>query len=111
MAYGINIGGLDRQIVLMQPTQTRANAETTTDYSAYATVSAAYKPDNGGEGYAANTRIGTTNATFKIRYMPVTITQQWQIYFEGQTWQIDSVLEGGRKEYLTIKAYYKDNTQ
>jgi SPP1 family predicted phage head-tail adaptor len=104
----MNFGRLDRQLTLGKPTADPANEyggegqlPTFTDVGPLA-CQVEYKP--GAEATLGQQLTATQRIVFTIRYYPE-VRPEWQVTFEGRTFQITDVAEGGRRRSTILTCY------
>lgn len=100
----MEVGALDRQIVIQQNTQSiGANGERTDSWSTFVTVWAGIEYGTGGEGYKANQLTASNDVSFVVRYYPG-ITERMRISYDSAYWDIVHIAEVGRQRFLVLKA-------
>jgi SPP1 family predicted phage head-tail adaptor len=108
-------GELDRRLKFQEPDRTQATdgqkVPTWTDISTVPDMWCKVSTPMGGRGsmedYEADQLTATTVTLFTIRYRS-DITQQMRIVFEGSNYDILTIEEVTRRNYLIIKAEKKD---
>jgi head-tail adaptor len=105
----MNIGKLDRLVVIKQATFTQDGfGENIASNSTIATVWARFEFEKGKAGYEADTFIGTAPAKMTIRYRSdIQISPKHYIEYNSKDWFIRSVEEIGRKEGLILRVEEK----
>jgi SPP1 family predicted phage head-tail adaptor len=103
----MNIGQLDRKGTLRGPVGTAQNdfgGVAPVPFADVATVAVgvAYKP--GGEGVEASQLTATQRVQFTLRYR-ADVRPDWQLVFDGKTFQITDVAEIGRRRGLLLTCY------
>ena len=100
----MNIGKLDRLVVIKQATFTQdAYGENIASNSTLASVYARFEFEKGKVGYEADTFIGESPAKVTIRYRSdIQISPKNFIYYNSKEWWIRSIQEIGRKEGLLL---------
>lgn len=100
-------GELDRSIVIQAKTSTQDSygqpVDTWAKIHSSATLPAKYTGLPGSEGFTDPQFIGRQLAQFKIRFRD-DVTVLSRIVYNGRIWDIQSVVELGRREGLTITA-------
>lgn len=100
----VGIGNLDRRIAIQNYTVTKdgygADIKT---YAALITCWAKVRVDSGAEGIQAEQEIQTRTVTFTVRYYSA-ITEDSRIVYDGKNYDIISLAEVGRRNYLDITA-------
>lgn len=95
---------LDRRITIETAIESKENTgEITYTWIVFATVWARYMPIRGREYFAAQQINASIDATFRIRYIP-NLTTVHRIKWDGKLWDIQSIIEIGRREGLDIMA-------
>lgn len=97
-------GKLDRRIVLQAFTTTQDGyGEENESWSTFATVWAQVMPFTGRERFVADQVSGEADTRFRIRWRSdIDVTQR--IVYDGDTYDIEGVIEIGRHEGLEILA-------
>ena len=105
----MNIGKLDRLVVIKQASFTRnAYGENIASTSTLASVWARFEFEKGKVGYEADAFIGTSPAKMTIRYRSdIKISPKHYIEYNSKDWFIRSVEEIGRKEGLILRVEEK----
>lgn len=105
----MNIGKLDRLVVIKQATFTQDGfGENIASNSTLASVWARFEFEKGKAGYEADTFIGTAPAKMTIRYRSdIQISPKHYIEYNSKDWFIRSVEEIGRKEGLILRVEEK----
>lgn len=99
----MNAGRFDRLITIQQNTETRDNVGGKADtWSTFAQIWAAYKPITGIENVNADRIEAKGMVNFIIRYRS-DITNAMRISYDGQIYNIKSITELTRRQYLTIE--------
>jgi len=99
---GMQAGTMDRRIVLQTATETRDDyGEPVPSWSTLATVWARYRALSGRERFVDDQIQATLEAEFVVRYRG-DVTPKQRISWDSETWQIEAVLEEGRREYLRL---------
>jgi SPP1 family predicted phage head-tail adaptor len=98
----MQIGRLDRKITIESVTETRDGVgQPTETWSTFATVWATKKEMGGKEMMAANQTVAESAAIFTIRYLSG-VTPKMRINYGGNIYDILSIAEKGRQNYLEI---------
>lgn len=103
----MNIGRLDRQLTLQQLTPAVQNDFGAPDPGTWvdvATVPARVEYKPGTEQAQAQQLTATQRVLFTIRYR-AGITADWQLVYEGRTYQITDVAEIGRRRGTLLTCY------
>ena len=105
----MNIGKLDRLVVIKQSTFTQyAYGENIASNSTLASVWARFEFEKGKAGYEADTFIGTAPAKITISYRSdIQVSPKHYIEYNSKDWFIRSVEEIGRKEGLILRVEEK----
>jgi SPP1 family predicted phage head-tail adaptor len=103
----MDAGKLDRRLTIQQKTITRGSmGEVVETWATVAIVWARLLSSKGREFYSGGVQLGVEDAGFQIRYSAAVgaMDQTWRVVYEGQPYNVFSVSEVGRREYLTILA-------
>lgn len=105
----INIGRLDRRILIQSPVTTKDeyNQDEITSWSDLATVWASVGDSVGTEIEQADQITATRTTTFNIRYRS-DITEVMRIIFDERIYDIDSIQRPDRNRSLVIKGIVSD---
>jgi SPP1 family predicted phage head-tail adaptor len=100
----VRAGALDRRIVLQRPEATQdEHGEPVTTWVTVAEVAAEVRPLRGVERFAAQQTVARVDTRFRIRWMPG-VVPTWRIVFDRRSYDVDAVLEIGRREGFEILA-------
>ncbi len=96
-------GALRHQIIIQSVIETPdASGSPVEAWSTFATVSAAYEPQNGKESVTEDQEQATLTTRFRIRYMSG-VTAKMRISFDSRIFDIRSIVDvGGRQKQLHI---------
>lgn len=104
----MNIGQLDRQVVLQKPTPAPANQfggpGQTQGYADVATVAAKVEPIPGAEGFVGDQLTATARQKITIRYR-ADVQPTWQLVLDGRTYQLTDIQQFGRRVGLILTVY------
>ena len=103
----MNIGRLDRQLTLQQPApvaQDGFGAPAPATFTDVATVACQVEYKPGAEAQQAAQLTPTQRVVFTIRYQAA-VRPTWQLVYEGRTFQITDVAEGGRRRATILTCY------
>ena len=102
----MNIGTLDRRIILSQPTPGAAGAygPGADVFADVAEVWAKVAYSQGNEQYLADEKTAVQRIAFTIRYR-TDINPTWRIRYQNKTYLIDAVAEIGRRVGLTLSSF------
>lgn len=107
---GIAIGKLKERIEIYSATQVRDEyGQSVPTYSLLYTRWASYKGLSGSEGFESDEKTAKRYAEFIIRVLDTTIDETMRIVFNGQTFNITSIIKDEFNETYTIRALSKDN--
>lgn len=91
-------GIMDQKATIQSPTEgVNSIGEPTLEYSTFATRWIALLPLSGAERVASLQNEGTVTHRVRMRYTP-NLKPKMRIVSEGRTFEIDSVVERGRRE-------------
>ncbi len=100
-------GELDRKIVIESATETRDDyGAVVQTWATFATVWARKRDIRGSEQFTAQQVNARIAATFTVRWLDG-VTEKMRISYDGQTWDIRSINEIGRREGLELYAEVK----
>jgi SPP1 family predicted phage head-tail adaptor len=103
----MQIGKMDRRITIQQVTESQSSSgEATQSWATLATVSAQVETDSGDEGAEGAGEQARSNCLFTIRHRS-DVTAKHRISYAGNTYDILSVVEIGRRQGLQIRAIAK----
>jgi len=98
----IRAGELDRRVVIQTNTPVQdAYGEPVESWGTLATVWAQYEALTGRERFVADQVAAEIDARFTIRHRS-DVTPKQRISWDSKTWDIEAVLEVGRKEALQL---------
>lgn len=101
----MNIGRLDRRIVIQTKTSTNINGEAVESWATLDTVWATVKfPVSSiaaNEGTEAGRETATTQVEFTIRYR-TDVTESMRVYYQTQYYDIQRINQIGRNEMLKL---------
>lgn len=92
----------------MERTQTATGQFTTSWVAVLTDVPARYVPQSGGQNYEGEQRVSNTTIVFHIRFN-YDVKQGYQLVYNGEYYNISSVIEVGRMVALELRAEKKDN--
>ena len=99
---GAQPGVLDRRVVIKQGTEAQDDhGQFVPTWSTLATVWARFRALNGTERFVDEQIRATVEAEFVVRWRS-DVTPKMRISWDSETWQIEAVLEEGRREYLRL---------
>lgn len=99
----------DRKIVLLSRVATKTTSgERLVTYSDLVITFAEKVFKRGGEQQAADQRVGYTVESFRIRYR-AGLTQVNAIRYENEVWDVKSITEENRKQFLVLECEKKDS--
>ena len=97
-------GAMDRRIVIEQVTTVNNTfGEDVETWTTFATVWCHVKPIRGQEVFQTDQTVAVQQTQFRIRYR-TGIDEKMRIVYDGDTYDIISILELGRREGLDIMA-------
>jgi SPP1 family predicted phage head-tail adaptor len=101
----VNAGELDRRIVLLRPSDRAqaADGEPVSDMVEEGRVWAAVEAVAGGEPYGAHQRAAQAGVVFRVRWRAA-VSPLNQILYDGRRYDIERVVEIGRREGLELHA-------
>lgn len=99
----------DRKVILLQRTTSKNGyGEEVVSYSIIVTTYAEKVYKRGGEQTSAAQTVGVTNESFRIRYRSG-LSQVNALTFESEHWEVKSIEEEGRKQFLILHCEKKDS--
>lgn len=100
-------GQFDRRITIEQPTETRdLVGDPITAWSEFATRWARKIDRRGTERFQAERETAEREVLFEIRYL-AGVNETMRILFDGDTYDIEEVLEVRRRQFQTIRGVAK----
>ena len=106
----MQVGELDRRIVLEQPTKTPNNyGEEVLSWSTYRTVWAHMLWKGGSEKEELQRITATSKVIFTIRNLDVAVTNEYRINYDSKYYYINVINEvDGREAFLELETEQKD---
>lgn len=106
----MQIGDLDRRIIIEVPTKTaNSYGEETLSWATYRTVWAKMEWKGGMEKEETQKITATTKLVFTVRNLDISINEQNRISYDGQYYYIKVINEiEGRESFLELETEQKD---
>jgi len=98
----VNIGRLDRRIVIQQATETQnSSGEVISTWSDLATVWASVRPARTVESVQGDQEHAVRETVFRVRRR-ADITEKMRVSYDGKLYDIAGIVEIGRREALDL---------